>query len=41
MELFFDFKRDFDLKNLSPSIHAALSEKFMDNPELSLLYKQF
>lgn len=38
MELFFDFKRDFDLKNLSPHSHASLSESFLSKPDQALLY---
>lgn len=41
MEPFFDFKRDFDLKDLSPSSHAALSESFLANKQSADLFYKF
>jgi hypothetical protein len=41
MALSFDFKRDFDLPNLSPSAHAELTRKFSVDSELALEYYKF
>lgn len=38
MDRWFDFKRDFDLTDLSPRSHLKLSESFLQNPEQSLRY---
>lgn len=41
MEVFFDFKKDFDLKDLSPTSHAELSEKIKTDPAIARLFKEF
>lgn len=41
MELFIDFKRDFDLKNLSPSQHELISNQLLTNSESAKAYNQF
>jgi hypothetical protein len=41
MERWFDFKRDFELKDLSPRSHLELSKSFLENPASATRYNEF
>ena len=39
MEMWFDFKREFELENLSPKSHLKLSEELLIDNEKAALYR--
>ena len=39
MERWFDFKREFEMEDLSPSSHLELSEKFLLSSEFAQKYR--